>query len=149
MVGVLLLLACVLNLLIYPTIMPYQAGMTAARYVNDQPGMAQRPTLLYMPGTGVGGGSFWSYEFYASGPAQYVRSDSVLRIHVQRGPQRVFTSAEFADSLATRGFSVQRVAVFPYYHVSKLTYAFLNSDTRPGTLLPYVVVLVSERVAEH
>ncbi|GAB3641502.1 ArnT family glycosyltransferase [Spirosoma arcticum] len=149
MVGVLLLLACVLNLLIYPTIMPYQAGMTAARYVNDQPGTALRPTLLYMPGTGVGGGSFWSYEFYASGPTQYVRSDSALRVHVQRGPQRVFTSAEFADSLATRGLSVQRVAVFPYYHVSKLTYAFLNSDTRAGTLLPYVVVSVSERVAEH
>ena len=142
MVGTMLMLACVLNLLIYPTIMPYQAGMTAARYVNGQPGPAQ-PTLLYMPGTGVGGGSFWSYEFYASGPTRYVRSDSALRAQVRRGPQRAFTTAELADSLTARGFGVRRVAIFPYYHVSKLSYAFLNSDTRAGTLLPYVLVSIS------
>lgn len=144
MVGTMLVLACVLNLSIYPTLMQYQAGMTAARYVNDQPGLAQRPTLLYMPGTGVGGGSFWSYEFYASGPTRYVRSDSALRLWVRPGPQRVFTTTEFADALVARGFGIRRVAVFPYYHVSQLSYAFLNRDTRAGTLLPYVLAEVSQ-----
>ena len=118
--------------------------MTAARYGNDQPDSARRPTLLYMPGTGVGGGSFWSYEFYAGGPTPYVRSDSALRLQVRRGPQRVFTTAEFADSLAARGFGVRRVAVFPYFHVSQLSYAFLNRDTRAGTLVPYVLAEVNE-----
>lgn len=144
MVGVMTILAVVLNLFIYPTLMPYQAGMTAARYVNEQPSPAQRPTLLYMPGIGVGGGSFWTYEFYASGPTRYVRSDSALRAQVRRGPQRVFTTAEFADSLVARGFGVRRVAVFPYYHVSQLSYAFLNSTTRAGTLRPYVLADVDE-----
>ena len=144
MVGVMFIVARVLNQSVYPTLMPYQAGMTAARYVNDQPNSAQRPTLLYMPGTGVGGGSFWSYEFYIGGPTRYVRSDSALREQVRRGPQRVFTTAELADSLAARGFGVRRVAVFPYYHVSQLSYAFLNRDTRAGTLLPYVVVEIKE-----
>lgn len=144
MVGVMFILACVLNLLIYPTLLPYQAGMTAARYVNEQSDSTHRLTLLYMPGTGVGGGSFWSYEFYASSPTRYVRSDSVLRVHIRRGPQRVFTTAEFADSLAARGFDVRRVAVFPYYHVSQLSYSFLNRDTRAGTLVPYVLAEVNE-----
>lgn len=144
MVGTMLMVALVLNLSIYPTLMQYQAGMTAARYANDQPNLVQRPTLLYMPGTGVGGGSFWSYEFYAKNPTRYVRSDSALREQLQRGSQRVFTTAEFADSLATRGFGVRRLAVFPYYHVSKLSYAFLNRDTRAGTLLPYVLTEVKQ-----
>lgn len=144
MVGVMFIVASVLNQSVYPTLMQYQAGMTAARYVNDQPGSAQRPTLLYMPGTGVGGGSFWTYEFYAGGPTRYVRSDSALRVSVRRGPQRVFTTAGLADSLRARGFGVRRVAVFPYYHVSKLTYAFLDRDTRAKTLLPYVVIEVNE-----
>ena len=144
MVGVMFILARILNQSVYPTLMQYQAGMTAARYVNDQPNSARLPTLLYMPGTGVGGGSFWSYEFYAGGPTRFVRSDSALRVAVRRGPQQLFTTAEFADSLAARGFGVRRLAVFPYYHVSQLSYAFLNRDTRAATLQPYVLATISE-----
>ncbi|MBC3786161.1 ArnT family glycosyltransferase [Spirosoma utsteinense] len=144
MVGTMLVLAGVLNLFIYPTLMPYQAGMTAAHYANEQPGSAQRPTLLYMPGVGVGGGSYWTYEFYANHPTRYVRSDSALRHQLQRGPQPVFTSAEEADSLAARHFSVRTVAVFPYYHVSKLSYDFLNRDSRARTLSPYVLVSIGD-----
>jgi 4-amino-4-deoxy-L-arabinose transferase-like glycosyltransferase len=142
MVGIMLVLAGVLNLFLYPTLMQYQAGMTAARYANVQLMSAQRPTLLYMPGTGVGGGSFWTYEFYAKAPTHYVRSDSALRVQLQRSPQQVFTSAELADSLENRGFGVKSIAVFPYYHVSQLSYAFLNRNTRSGTLSPYVLVTV-------
>ncbi|HLL94708.1 MAG TPA: glycosyltransferase family 39 protein [Spirosoma sp.] len=148
MVGTMLILAGVLNLFIYPTLMQYQAGMAAARYVNEQPGPAQRPTLLYMPGMGVGGGSFWTYEFYANGPTRYVRSDSALQVQLQRSPQRVFTTAELFDSLVARGFDVRRIAVFPYYHVSQLSYAFINSDTRSTTLLPYVLAEVNGRKQE-
>jgi hypothetical protein len=144
MVGTMLVLAGTLNLFIYPTLMQYEAGMTAARYVNEQPSSAQRQTLLFMPGTGVGGGSFWTYQFYASGPTHYVRSDSALRGDVQRGPQRVFATAESADTLAAHGFAVRRLAMFPYYHVSQLSYAFLNRDTRASTLSPYVLVEVNE-----
>ena len=97
---------------------------------------------------GVGGGSFWTYEFYANGPTRYVRSDSALQVQLQRSPQRVFTTAELSDSLVARGFDVRRIAVFPYYHVSQLSYAFINSDTRSTTLLPYVLAEVNKRKQE-
>ena len=42
----------------------------------------------------------------------------------------------------TRGFAVRRLAIFPYYHVSQLTYDFLNPATRSQTLLPYVLLEV-------
>ncbi|MFD2571006.1 ArnT family glycosyltransferase [Spirosoma soli] len=142
MVGAMLVVAGILNLFLYPTFMYYQAGMTAARYANQQPGLSNRPTILYEPGTGVGGGSFWTYEFYADAPTRYARSDSSLRRQVQSGPKQVFTTAVFADSLVARGFNIRRIAVFPYYHVSVLTYAFLNHETRAQTVEPYVLAEV-------
>ena len=142
MVGVILILAGVLNLFLYPTFLKYQAGSVTARYVNAHPTLAQRPTVLYEPGSGVGGGSFWSYEFYAHAPTVYTRSDSAMQGQVRTGPKQVFTTAEQADSLTAHGFGVRRLAVFPYYHVSQLTYDFLNPDTRTKTLSPYVLAEV-------
>lgn len=139
MVGVMVVIAGSLNLFLYPTFLRYQAGMATADYANTQPTLANRPTLLYEPGTGVGGGSFWSYEFYANGPTVYARSDSALRIQLKAGPGTMFTTAEYADSLSRRGFTVRQLAVFPYYHVSQLTYEFLNPATRSKTLLPYIL----------
>ena len=142
MAGVMLVLMVALNLFLYPTFLHYQAGMVAARYANEQPDSKQRPTILYEPGTGVGGGSFWSYEFYANAPTVYARSDSVLRQQVETTPQPVFATAADADGLEARGFTVRRLAAFPFYHVSQLTYEFLNRDTRSQTLSPYVLAEV-------
>lgn len=142
MVGAMLMLAGTLNLFLYPTLLRYQAGMATANYVNEEARLASRPTLLYEPGTGVGGGSFWTYEFYAQAPTSYVRTDSAMRVQVQKAPQQVFTTAEFASSLETHGFRVKRLAMFPYYHVSQLTYEFLNPATRAKTLSPYVLAEV-------
>ncbi|GAB4047302.1 ArnT family glycosyltransferase [Spirosoma litoris] len=149
MVGVMFVVAGSLNLFLYPTFLRYQAGMATADYVNTQPTLANRPTILYEPGTGVGGGSFWSYEFYAEGPTTYARTDSALRVQVQTGPKSVFTTTEYADSLAMRGFDVRQLAIFPYYHVSQLTYDFLNPSTRSKTLLPYVLAEVHIKSASE
>ena len=145
MVGVMLVLMTALNLFLYPTFLHYQAGMVAARYANEQPDYKRRPTILYEPGTGVGGGSFWSYEFYTNAPAVYARSDSALRQQVEAAPQHVLATAADADGLETRGFTVRRLAIFPFYHVSQLTYEFLNPDTRPQTLAPYVLAEVGAK----
>jgi hypothetical protein len=140
MVGAMLVLAGVLNLFLYPTFMQYQAGLTAARFVNEQPMLAKRPTVLYGPGTF--GESSWSYEFYAHAPTQYIREDSVLRQMSSRRAVQVFTTNTYADSLEMRGFRVRRIAIFPYFHISQLTADFLNYDTRATTLKPYVLVEV-------
>ncbi len=145
MVGVMLIVAGVLNAFLYPTFMQYQAGMVAARSVNAQPGSTRQITVLHKPGTGPGTGSFWTYEFYTDNPTRYTRTDSALRVAVRNGPQRVFTTAEAADSLTVRGFTVRRVAAFPYYHITKLTYPFLKRSTRAGTLRPYVLVDVRKK----
>ena len=142
MVGVMLIFFVVLNLFLYPTWLQYMAGRTAALALNTQAGPAKK-TLLYLPGTGVGGGSFWSYEFYADGPTQYVRSDSALHLQLRHGPHLAFTTAAWANSLRSEGFGVRQLATFPYYHVSTLSYEFLDADTRAKTLEPCVLIEVS------
>ncbi|GAB2518287.1 ArnT family glycosyltransferase [Spirosoma aerophilum] len=151
MTGAMLVLAGTLNLFLYPTFLRYQAGMATAQYVNGDPKLSKSQTILYEPGTGVGGGSFWSYEFYARSPTLYARSDSALKVQLQSGSRQVFTSGADADSLEARGFQVKHLAVFPYYHVSQLSYDFLNPATRSQTLEPYVLAEVgpkSESVKE-
>ncbi|RYC68914.1 ArnT family glycosyltransferase [Spirosoma sordidisoli] len=145
MVAAVLVLFGVVNLFLYPAWLDYMAGRTAARLVNEQPARPRPVTLLYMPGTGVGGGSFWSYEFYASGPARYVRSDSAVQAQLRPGPQLTFTTAADADSLAARGFGIRRLATLPYFHVSTLSYEFINKQTRAKTLEPYVLVQIRSR----
>ncbi len=145
MVGAMLVLAGTLNLFLYPTFLRYQAGMATAQYVNTNSTLAKRPTILYEPGTGVGGGSFWTYEFYAKAPTMYARTDSALQSQVKTSSQQVFTTALYADSLELRGFQVKRMALFPYYHVSQLTYEFLNPATRSQTLSPYVLAEVGSK----
>jgi hypothetical protein len=139
-----LVLASVMNFVLYPLFMQYQAGMSAAQYVNGNPDLARQQTWLYEPGTGVGGGSYWSYEFYANGATPYVRSDSALRALVSTGPKRIFADGPFIDALSRSDFAVQPLAVFPYYPVSRLTYPFLNYATRNQTIQPYVLVEVSK-----
>ncbi|RIV20785.1 glycosyl transferase [Fibrisoma montanum] len=139
MTGVMLLLAGVLNLFFYPSLLQYQAGMVAAEYVNTRPDL---PPTTAIYGSGTYGESAWSYEFYVDRPVWYARPDSVLRQRVRREPVLVFTSAAYADSLRDRGFAPRTVATFPYYHVSKLSYPFLNPATRPQTLRPYVLLEV-------
>lgn len=144
MVGVMLVLAGALNLFLYPTFMNDEAGLVAARFANEQPQLSGKPTILYGPDTF--GESSWSYEFYTHGPTTYVREDSVMRQLTSQQPMSVFTTAVYADSLAMRGFRVRRIAVFPYFHISQLTYDFLNPRTRPSTLKPYVLVQVRSQV---
>lgn len=140
MVGTMLLVAGVMNLFLYPTFMNYQAGMAAARFVNERPDLARQPTVFY--GGSTFGESSWSYEFYTKGPIQYVHQDSVLRQLTKQRPVQVFTTVVHADSLTMRGFQARTVAVFPYFHISQLTYDFLNYNTRATTLKPYILAEV-------
>jgi 4-amino-4-deoxy-L-arabinose transferase-like glycosyltransferase len=149
MVGAMLVVASVMNFILYPLFMQYQAGMAAAQYVNANPDLARQQTWLYEPGTGVGSGSYWSYEFYARGATPYVRSDSALRDLIKTGPKRIFAEGPFVDALSKNDFMIQPVAVFPYFPVSRLSYSFLNLATRNQTLQPYVLVEVSRAEQER
>lgn len=139
MVLPMVMVAGVINLILYPSIMQYQAGMVAADYANERPAL-HRPTYLY--GLTTFGESSWSYEYYTHYPTHYVYGDSTLIRLRQQGPVQVLTTSDYANTLTERGFQVRRIATFPYYRVSTLTGTFLNPATRPQTLKAYVLAEV-------
>ena len=131
-IGATVLLYGFLNLFLFPDMLQYQAGMKAADFLNDQP-----------PGVvGVYGEGSYSFEFYLKQPL-YFFSDSTLRQATARQRSvRVFTSAKSADSLLRKGFSVKTLGTFPHFHVSQPSLEFINHQTRPAVLEPYVVAEV-------
>ena len=139
MVGLLVLIGGLINLFFYPSVMRYQAGMVAAEYTNARPDWTG---TTYLYGLQTFGESSWTYEYYTQHPVQYIYQDSTLRQLSKTAPVKVFTTAIYADSLAQRGFSVKRIALFPYYRVSQLSARFLNPVTRPQTLKAYVLAEV-------
>ena len=143
MVGSMLVLAGTLNLFLYPTFLRYQAGMATADYVNEDSQHWPTVPLYFMNPAralvaAVSGRMNFTHMRLLFTPVQILPCGN----RYKRLPQQVFTTAEYADSLETSGFQVKRLAMFPYYHVSQLTYDFLNPATRSQTLLPYVLAEV-------
>jgi 4-amino-4-deoxy-L-arabinose transferase-like glycosyltransferase len=119
-----LVLNIFLNLVMYPDMMRYQSGSTAARYINHR-----------FP---LGEVAFWktqSYalEFYLNAPVQ--RYDSAgLRQAVVKQPVLVFTTPDQADSLQQQGYNCQLVKAFAHFYISKLDMEFVNQKTRGRAL---------------
>ncbi|MBO0931640.1 ArnT family glycosyltransferase [Fibrella aquatilis] len=139
MVGLMVMIGGLINLFFYPSVMQYQAGMVAAEYTNARPAL-QQTTYLY--GFQTFGESSWTYEYYTQHPTHYIYQDSTLRRLTNTAPVQVLTTAVYADSLAAKGFTVRRIASFPYYRVSQLSAQFINPATRPQTLKAYVLAEV-------
>ena len=139
MVGLMVLIGGLINLFFYPSVMQYQAGMVAAEYANARPAL-QQTTYLY--GLQTFGESSWTYEYYTQHPTHYIYQDSTLHRLTKTAPVQVLTTAIYADSLAAKGFTVKRIASFPYYRVSQLSATFINPATRPQTLKAYVLAEV-------
>lgn len=127
-----LVLNLFLNLIMYPDMMRYQSGSTAARYANRQ-----------MPGMPIGMLQTNSYalEFYLDAPVQ--RYDSAgLRQASTSLPVVLFTTPEELAELQKTGYSCQVVREFPHFWVSRLDLKFVNSVTREQALGRRLLVLV-------
>lgn len=127
-----LVLNIFLNLVMYPDMMRYQSGSTAARYINSR-----------FPLMEVG---FWrtqSYamEFYLNTAAQRYDSAGLHQAAV-RQPVLLFTTPDQADSLQLQGYNCQLVKAFAHFYVSKLDGEFVNQKTRGRSLQQRWLLLV-------
>jgi 4-amino-4-deoxy-L-arabinose transferase-like glycosyltransferase len=120
----------VVNLVMFPLLFRYQAGMQTARFLNDHPAM--RPAGVYRDNS-------YAFEFYLNAPVQFLPTDSLLVRQLARGPVWVYTQPANLDSLQQRGYRVRPAARFRYFPISQPTPAFLNPTTRQAQTLPFVV----------
>lgn len=125
-----------LNLLFYPHLLQYQAGMRAGKYIQQQD-KAGSSAVMYRC-------NVYSFEFYA--PSLVLRADSIAALrHICSGrqPALVFLPETVLPDLQNHSLHIQVRQRFANFHISQLTPAFLNPSQRAGQLESYLLAEVS------
>jgi 4-amino-4-deoxy-L-arabinose transferase-like glycosyltransferase len=130
-----------INFILYPSILQYQAGTQAGKYVSQVPAGVPGATSdsVYLLQEG---GDCYSFEFDCSRPVGRIPMSSLTTI-VDRGPTLVFAPATLADSLTARNMHARPIREFSNFHISQLTGTFINCRTRGQVLTPWLLMEVS------
>lgn len=135
-----------INFCLYPTILRYQAGTVAGKYVEALYRQGEKGSgkevlqAVYLPEEGP---INFSFEFYCPAPVLRMPMDSILRDG--KGEEAlVFLPAEFLPQLVQRGYKTEELKSFPNFHISQLTGEFLNYRTRDRTLGRTLLVRVTK-----
>ncbi|HWV69560.1 ArnT family glycosyltransferase, partial [Chitinophaga sp.] len=114
-ISISILLNLYLNTILYPDMMQYQSGSTAAAYANT-----------YLPGKSIGlyQANSYAFDFYLQAPV--LRPDSASGL--------IFTTPDAVASLQQQGYTCTVIRSFPHFYVSKLDLPFVRKATRAGAL---------------
>jgi 4-amino-4-deoxy-L-arabinose transferase-like glycosyltransferase len=128
-----------INFCLYPAMLRYQAGMEAGKSLLNASSRSSfvGQTVYMLQETPAN----YSFEFYSPLPVQRVAAEDLFSIARNR-PVLVFLPSIYADSIAGKGFRVERLPPFPNYHISQLTAEFLDYRVRPSVLEEYSLVRV-------
>ncbi|MES2429528.1 MAG: glycosyltransferase family 39 protein [Bacteroidota bacterium] len=138
-VGFALLLAIFLNCFFYPSLLNYQSGMKAARYLNAQENY-QTPILLNCGAYG------YAFEFYSNTPVQRANDVQDLLEKKQSAQSTIlFSPIKIVDSLKQKGADVKILKTFEQFHISQLTGKFLNHKTRKNVLDTFSISLITKK----
>jgi 4-amino-4-deoxy-L-arabinose transferase-like glycosyltransferase len=108
----------------YPFLFQYQSGSELAKLIPSE--KRDLPMATYK--------SFSpSFEFYAPGEVQVLKSEIQLSDFMAQGPCLVYTSDVLGDSLIKAGVKAE-VTQAPYFHITMLKGKFLNHQTRSSAL---------------
>jgi len=123
-----------LNLFFYPSILRYQSGMMAGKWIQETD--AQGPIAIYRNFS-------YSFEFYAPGIVMQTDDRKMLDRFVQGRKVLLYTAKENIKELEMANYTVEVVQTFPYFPVSKLDLKFVNSSTRKARVKEMVLIRVS------
>jgi 4-amino-4-deoxy-L-arabinose transferase-like glycosyltransferase len=138
-----------INFVLYPSILQYQAGTQAGKYVSRLPASP----AVTRPGGPVQttadsvyllqeGGDCYSFEFDCPRPVGRIPIDSLIPI-IDRRPTLVFAPARFADSFSVRQLHPRPIRTFQNFHISQLTGPFIDYQTRRKVLTPWLLMEVT------
>ncbi|MGF6926523.1 4-amino-4-deoxy-L-arabinose transferase-like glycosyltransferase [Chitinophaga sp. W2I13] len=124
-ISISILLNLYLNTILYPDMMQYQSGSTAAAYAN-----------AHLPGKSIGlyQANSYAFDFYLQAPV--LRPDSATAL--------VFTTPDAVTSLQQHGYTCTVIRSFPHFYVSKLDLPFVRKATRAGALGERLLVAVKK-----
>lgn len=136
-VGFALILGLFLNGLFYPSLLQYQGGMMAAKWLNANP--ISQPAILYQSES-IG------FDFYYKGKVTYAKTIAP-QLHCMRSQDSLLLCCyinalpKFPADSAT----IRIVKTFSNYHISQLNAQFLNHRTRNAELGTFALVMVKRK----
>ncbi len=129
------LMNSIYSAVLYPDIIRYQSGNTAATYINEHPEIKGVTVIRNNPIN-------FALEFYADVPHTATLLEELPSIPAETP---LFIETPYLDQLRERGYEVTVLKRFPHYHISKLTMKFINTKTRPAELQETALVAVTKR----
>ena len=126
----------VLNVHFYPHLFKYQAGKWAAEWVNQN--NIPKDRIYIYPSFG-----FYSFEYYANHTFYNVNTEIIDAQLAAGDDVWVYVKDDYLEVLEGRYSNTEIVAIFPAYHISMLTWEFLNPATRDEQLNEQYLVKIS------
>ena len=134
-IGFALLLAVFLNCFFYPSLLQYQAGMMAGKWLNGQ--QIKQKVILYKT-------AFNSLDFYYRGEVDYNYPLKETIHKIKAGNSLLaFSSVHDLQDINTDSTTLKVLKTFPYFRVSQLNGDFINNKTRKNALDTFAIVLIT------
>lgn len=122
-----------LSLLFYPSVLKYESGMEAGKWLKENHPDARASVLMYPDA--------YSFDFYANGEPKYFWSYEDLDKSKNEKGLIIYTPASELERLKT-DYHAEVLKSFEYYHITKLTGKFINAKTRPQVLEQFYLVKI-------
>lgn len=136
-VGFALLLGLFLNGLFYPSLLQYQGGMMAAKWLNAN--HLSQPAILYRSESN-------GFDFYYNGSVGYAKTIQP-QLHSMRQQDSLLLYCNTVDlpTLPADSATTRVIKTFSDFHISQLNAQFLNHRTRYAELDTFALVMVKRK----
>ncbi|GAA4212247.1 hypothetical protein GCM10022289_42770 [Pedobacter jeongneungensis] len=122
-----------LSVFFYPSVLKYESGMEAGKWLKENYPDAKASVLMYPDA--------YSFDFYANGEPKYFWSYDALNNTKDKKDLIIYTPAAELERLKTE-YHAEVLKSFEYYHITKLTGKFINAKTRPQLLEQFYLVKI-------
>ncbi|MGN7988039.1 ArnT family glycosyltransferase [Pedobacter sp. 22226] len=122
-----------LSVFFYPSVLKYESGMEAGKWLKENYPDAKASVLMYPDA--------YSFDFYANGEPKYFWSYDALNNTKDKNDLIIYTPAAELERLKTE-YHAEVLKSFEYYHITKLTGKFINAKTRPQLLEQFYLVKI-------
>lgn len=128
------LLSIFLNLIFYPQLMQYQAGMMAGKWQQENVPNETIPMFRC---------NEYSFEF--CGNTQLKRENTAFELLANKQASKILIPVKEVKNISADSFDVKKIQVFPYFYVTQITSEFFNYKTRKNTLDSLAIIEVQKK----
>nr|WP_068889294.1 glycosyltransferase family 39 protein [Pedobacter panaciterrae] len=122
-----------LYLLFYPSILKYQSGMEAGKWLQANQSKANPAVFRYEHA--------FSFDFYANGEVKYLYDDADLEKARLQKNMTIYTYESELQYLKSK-YDIKILKRFDYYHVTKLKGKFILAESRPSVLEHFYLITI-------